>query len=92
MTTTAYRTPYASDPNTCAVCWGIIPPEGVTMVPDDGAVCDCPTEPRKLAAGQLAALEAPPAPGIQMVEASNLIPDPIAARDYALHNLSRQES
>jgi hypothetical protein len=32
-------TAYDSDENVCALCWGIIPPDGVTMVPDDGELC-----------------------------------------------------
>lgn len=30
------------DDSTCPACWGILPPEGVQMVPDDGALCTCP--------------------------------------------------
>jgi hypothetical protein len=32
---------YASDPETCDVCMGIVPPEGTSMVPDDGELCSC---------------------------------------------------
>ncbi|MBG6106597.1 hypothetical protein [Frigoribacterium sp. CG_9.8] len=34
----------AEDDTMCWKCWGIIPPEGVTMVPDDGELCDCKPE------------------------------------------------
>jgi hypothetical protein len=33
-----------SDSDICPACWGINPPEGVTMVEEDGAVCDCDHE------------------------------------------------
>lgn len=26
---------------TCTDCWGIVPPEGVQMVPEDGEICRC---------------------------------------------------
>ncbi|MEV5068909.1 hypothetical protein MRBLMI12_000465 [Microbacterium sp. LMI12-1-1.1] len=47
MTVFASKTPrdliaHPADPDICGACWGILPPEGVTMVPDDGQVCDCP--------------------------------------------------
>lgn len=32
---------YASDPETCDTCMGIVPPEGTSMVPDDGELCAC---------------------------------------------------
>lgn len=38
-------TTYASDPHTCTQCWGIVPPEGVAMVPDDGEICRCDFDP-----------------------------------------------
>lgn len=39
------RTPYDLDPHTCSECWGIIPPEGTQMVPDDGQLCECEAAP-----------------------------------------------
>jgi hypothetical protein len=38
-TTPNVATAYEHDSETCAQCWGIIPPDGVTMVPEDGEVC-----------------------------------------------------
>jgi len=40
----------AEDATMCPTCWGIIPPEGVTMVPEDGELCHCndATEPKTL--------------------------------------------
>ncbi len=36
-------TTYA-DSDTCTECWGIVPPDGVTMVEEDGQLCTCPLD------------------------------------------------
>ena len=40
----AYRHTLDSHEGICASCWGITPPEGTWMVPEDGELCACNEE------------------------------------------------